>query len=133
MFSWIPIHREAIARIVEHQDQKELLAVLRDMEQAGLKTVLLRDKRAGGETIPLEEIDPFTFFVTFNRGITDDNRRQNWSFIKSRWKLSAETPSDFTGLPKLDNRSSWLFNYAKDREPDHIQSLWRVATSGAHG
>jgi hypothetical protein len=33
MFSWIPIHREAIHRILEdRQNEKELLTILREMQ-----------------------------------------------------------------------------------------------------
>jgi hypothetical protein len=47
MFSWISIHREAIHRILEHrQDQKELLTILREMDQQGPK------QGAGREALP---------------------------------------------------------------------------------
>jgi hypothetical protein len=37
MFTWISIHREAIHRILEHQNnQTELLKILGEMEQQGL-------------------------------------------------------------------------------------------------
>ena len=66
MFSWIPIHREAIHRILEHrQNEKELLTILREMEQKGLKVINLQDKGAKGQTIPFAQIDPFTFLASF--------------------------------------------------------------------
>jgi len=99
MFSWIPIHREAIHRILEYrQNQNELLAILREMEQQGLKVISLQDEGANGQTIPLAEIDPFSFLATFNRGVTDNNRRDNWAFLKSRWDLKAAAPTDFMGM-----------------------------------
>ena len=80
MLSWISIHREAIHRILEHRhNQKELLTILREMEQKGLKVISLQDEGADGQTVPLAEIDPFTFLASFNRGVTDKNRRENWS------------------------------------------------------
>lgn len=67
MFSWRSIHREAIHRILDHrQNQKELLTILREMDQQGLKVISLQDEGADGETIPLAEIDPFTFLAAFN-------------------------------------------------------------------
>jgi len=69
VFTWIPIHREAIHRILEHrQNQRELLTILREMEQQGLTVISLQDKGADGQTIPLAEIDPFSFLATVNRG-----------------------------------------------------------------
>ena len=79
MFTWIPIHREAIHRILEHrQNEKELLTVLREMEQRGLKVISLQDEGADGQNMPLAEMDPFTFLASFNRGITEKNRQENW-------------------------------------------------------
>jgi hypothetical protein len=40
MFSWIPIHRETIHRVLDYQrDQNGLLTILREMEQQGLKVI----------------------------------------------------------------------------------------------
>lgn len=133
MFTWIPIHRDAIQNLLQFSDnQAELLATLREMQAKGLKVVSLDDKTEDGETIPLAGIDPFTFFATFNRGITNSNRRENWSFVKVRWGLSAPIPEDFTGLPLFDNRSSRLFPFAWEREKDHIACLWRIAAAAAN-
>jgi hypothetical protein len=134
MFNWIPIHREAIHRILEYrQNEKELLRILSEMEQQGLKVISLQDKGADGKTTPLAEIDPFTFLASFNRGVTDKNRRENWSFLKARWDLKAPVPDDFIGIPILHNMSSWLFPYAGKREKDHVGFLWKVAAMGEDG
>jgi 5-methylcytosine-specific restriction protein B len=134
MFSWIPIHREAIHRILEdRQNEKELLTILRQMEQQGLRVISLQDKGANGQNIPLEEIDPFTFLASFNRGVTDKNRKENWKFLKTQWDLKAPVPDDFTGIPTLNNMSSWLFPYAAKRESDHVGHLWEIASLAADG
>ena len=116
MFSWIPIHRETIQKILTHQDKPgAFVAVLREMELKGLKVISLDDKDANEKTIPLSDVDPFTFLASFNRGITEENRRENWSFLKSRWNLQSSVPEDFEGIPVMFNMSSWFFPYAKDR------------------
>jgi 5-methylcytosine-specific restriction protein B len=130
MFTWIPIHREAIHRILEyHTKQNELLAILRDMEQKGLKVVKLQDEAANGEKIPLAEIDPFTFLANFNRSITDQNRRENWAFLKIKWNLKASVPDDFNGIPVFHPMNSWLFPYLGTRKADHINLLWQITAS----
>jgi 5-methylcytosine-specific restriction protein B len=134
MFSWIPIHREAIHRILEQrQNRKESLTILREMEQQGLKVISVQDEGADGQSIQLAEIDPFSFLATFNRGVTEKNRRDNWAFLRSRWNLKAAVPGDFTGIPILHNLVSRLFPYAKEREKDHVQRLWQIAALGAEG
>src|SRR6185312_15942938 len=119
MFTWIPIHRDAIHPILEYRGkEKELLTVLREMEKKGLKVISLQDEDQNEQKFPLAVIDPFTFLASFNRGITDENRKENWRFLKTRWNLNAAVPEDFTGIPKLHNMSSWLFPYASKRLSD---------------
>ena len=104
MFSWIPIHTEtAIKLLALTNPQSELLAVLRNMEQQGLTVIRLKDQDAEGKQVPLGEIDPLTFLASFNRGITDEKRRQNWSFLRKQWNIQADVPQDFDGIPVVNN------------------------------
>lgn len=64
------------------------------MEQSGLKVINLEDTGRDGKKLPLAELDPFTFLASFNRGITLENRRQNWKFLKDHWSLKAPVPAD---------------------------------------
>jgi 5-methylcytosine-specific restriction protein B len=101
------------------------------MEQQGLNVIKLQDEGAGGQTIPLAEIDPFTFLASFNRGVTEDKRRENWEFLKARWGLAAAVPADFAGIPTVIPLASWLFPYAREREKEHVRLLWQIATQAA--
>ena len=135
MFSWIPIHQETIQRVLAYrEDQKELLTVLQEMKQQGLTIISLHDKdKKNGNKIPLAEIDPLTFLASFNRGVTEKNRRNNWAFLKKRWDLHTKVPDDFTGLPIFNNMSSWLFPYSYERESDHVNCLWEIASQTVSG
>ena len=126
MFTWIPIHREAVRKMLELQEpQKEILAVLREMEQKQLRVTGLNDK--GGDTVfPLGEIDPLTFLAMFNRGISEQNRRHNWQFLKARWHLSSGLPQDFDGIPTVNNQSSWFFPYSDKRGKQDVERLWQL-------
>jgi 5-methylcytosine-specific restriction enzyme B len=131
-FTWIPIHKEAIHRLLGFRhDQKALLAILQDMENRGLKVISLKDYDDKENALPLAEIDPFTFLASFNRGITEKNRKDNWTYLKGRWSLKAPAPNDFTGIPIFFNLRSWLFPNAYQREPNHIDQLWEIAAQGA--
>ena len=35
-------------------------------------------------------------------------------------------PSDFDGIPILNNQRSWFISYRSERKPDDVQRLWRV-------
>ena len=74
----------------------------------------------------LKEIDPFTFFGTFNRGITPDNRRAILDGLRTHFGLTEPVPADFDGVPVLDNRNSWFIAFQAHREPDDVACLWKV-------
>lgn len=132
MFTWIPIHKEAIRKILEYRDSEEgLLNVLREMESKKLRVISLDDRDSAGNTIPLTVIDPFTFLASFNRGITAKNRRDNWRFLKERWKLQSPVPEDFDGIPVVHNLSSWFFPWAGERENNHVEGLWLLTEQAA--
>lgn len=134
MFSWKPIHLEAAQYLLKFEDrQDELIALAKRMQDAGLKVISLTDEDEQGNAIPLAEIDPFTFLAIFNRGMSDANRRANWEFVKKEWALSARVPGDFTGIPVAQNMKSWLFPWAKNRDPDHIPALWKLFKEAVSG
>lgn len=131
MFSWKPIHAEAARKILEFRDrQGGLLEILREMQKQGLKTISLEDNTSDGR---LGEIDPFTFLATFNRGLSDENRKNNWRFLKEQWRLAASVPADFSGIPLLHPTNSWFFPTANKRQPDHVRLLWHLAGQSVDG
>jgi 5-methylcytosine-specific restriction protein B len=128
MFTWIPLYQEIARHILQMENrQGELISVLRRLRDRGLPVITLNDKAGGGQTIELQEIDPFSFFASFNRGQTLVNRVRILEALKEEWGLRSEAPSEFDGIPVVDNRQSWFFLYAEGRGPDDIPNLWRLA------
>jgi len=74
----------------------------------------------------MRDIDPFTFFGAFNRGILEGQRIKIVTELKQRFNLQSAVPGDFTGIPTLNNQSSWFFAYQPNRQPDDIARLWQV-------
>src|SRR5208283_4959975 len=117
-FTWIPLYEEMARKILEFEDrQAELLALLQELRAEGLKVIQLNDRDASGKVIPLAEIDPFTFFSSFNRTSSVSGRQAILQRIKKAWKLSAPVPQDFDGIPLANAQNSWAFAYAADCEP----------------
>jgi 5-methylcytosine-specific restriction protein B len=128
MFTWIPLYKEIARHVLAHESrQGELIAVLRRLREQGLPVILLADRGRGGGEIELREIDPFTFFSSFNRGQTFFNRIKILDELKRLWGLRAEIPTQFEGIPVVDNRRSWFFLYDENRGPDDVPKLWRLA------
>ncbi len=128
MFTWIPIYHEIASHILTLEGrQDELLTILKQMREQGLPVIPLKDKGPGDEEFDLQEIDPFSFFASFNRGQRDDNRQAIISELKRQWELQSEIPSDFDGIPLVHPMQSWFFLYAMNRDSGDIPNLWRLA------
>jgi 5-methylcytosine-specific restriction protein B len=134
MHTWIPIHKEAAQRLLDFRSrQPELIAIMQTMHDAGLPASSVSDKDAQGQSVPLEVMDPFTFLGNFNRGQSDKKRQLLWQILKDAWNLQAHIPQDFTGIPVLNNMSSWFFGYQGNRKEDDIDSIWDMFEQALSG
>ena len=127
MFSWIPFYEELASMIINYRNrQNDLIDILKELEGMNLHPISLVDKDNKGE-VPLDEIDPFTFFATFNRSLTVPNRIDILTTIKDRLQIRADVPSDFEGIPVVNMMQARFFLYKKDRNPGDIDALWDLA------
>ena len=132
MFSWKPIYIELGQKLLAYRDkQSELLSWLNDMKTADLPVVGLSDQKPAGTAIPLAEIDPFTFFANFNRGIKDQHRMEILRTLREKLYLAAPVPKDFDGLPVVNNQRAWFFPFAFERNAEDIAMLWELAEAVA--
>ena len=128
MFSWKPIYIELAKKILEYRDrQNELMDMLRELAAKGLPAGSTTDRDDQQKEIPLVEIDPFTFYTCFNRGLTTENRKEILSYLKARLDLQSEVPTDFEGIPVVNSQAAWFFPYRYGRKVDDIPSLWKLA------
>ena len=126
-FTWVPFYEELAQKLLPFESkQGELISFLEGLRAKQLRITPLQDRDAAGRRFQLKDIDPFTFFGVFNRGITADARKGILANIRERFSITAPLPKDFTGVPILNNQRSWLFPYSTDRKSDDIPSLWRV-------
>jgi 5-methylcytosine-specific restriction enzyme B len=119
--------RLIVNRLVPWRTQQtDLIQMLGKLRAQSNPVPELKDIGAGGKEIPLAEIDPFTIFALFNRGMTDENRRKLAAAVGQEMKVSAPPPTDLAGIPVVHNQKTWFFQYARDRSPNDIPSLWAV-------
>jgi 5-methylcytosine-specific restriction protein B len=129
MFSWKPIYAEIAAKLPEFAEQsRRLVSLMIQLHKRGLKVSSVTDKDKGGVEVPMDEVDPFSFFANFNRGVTDDNRRAILTAIKKEWQLVSDVPQDFDGLPLMSAQNSWFMPYKYLRDTDHVSKLWDFFT-----
>lgn len=127
-FTWIPIYSEIAREVLNFENrQSELLSLLSSLKADGLKVIALTDRDADGNDLPLEVIDPFTFFASFNRNTTEQSRQKVLAKIKAVWQLTSPVPEDFAGIPLVNPQKSWAFSYLSQRLPSDVPTLWRAA------
>ena len=126
-FTWTDIYQELATTLLTWEDrQSELIAFLSDVHAQGYPVTSVQDKNRDDERVLLTEIDPFTFFANFNRQIKDENRIAILAQIKKHFRLQSPLPSDFEGVPVVNNQSTWFFAYQKSRKPTDIPHLWHL-------
>ncbi len=126
-FTWMPIYQELASNLAKWQNrQGELIAFLEDLRGDGLVITPFNDKDNDGGRFLLKEIDPFTFFGVFNRGIRYDQRMSILARMKAFFGINTALPEDFNGVPVLNNLKSWFVAYQSFRGVDDVAKLWRV-------
>jgi 5-methylcytosine-specific restriction protein B len=86
----------------------------------------MNDRFADGTRGPLGDICPFTAMGTFNRSMTDANRRVIAAELANFLGVKVPAPASFEGIPMLNNQRSWFFRYADKRGTGDIDALWKV-------
>lgn len=126
-YQWTEIYTEFANKILEYKSNRAtLLYKLAQLyENLSMKNPFV--DRSSGLDVALDDIDPFTVFGTFNKGITDQNRILILTEIKQLFELKSPVPSSFNGVPVLNNMASWFFGNQNDRKPTDIQNLWNFA------
>ena len=129
-FTWVAFYEELAEKLLDYKSrQPELIQQLKEMEKQGLPVIHLKDIDVGGNEIDLQEIDPFTFFANFNRGITNENRQAILKYLKSKMDIKADIPDDFDGIPVMQNLKSWFFSFKNARHPEDVTRLWLLMES----
>jgi hypothetical protein len=124
-FTWVAAYKEIAERLRTYRTkQQELLGLISTLKSGGVQVISTEDQDDSGKTIPLDEIDPFTFFGNFNRGIKASTRIEIIRFIVENWKLTCSVPTDFTGVPVVHNSQSWFIRYKANRGSGDVPLLW---------
>ena len=123
-FTWVPYYKEFAEKLLQYQENRTNLCRLIYDHEDELLINYLHDE--GGKDDKFTDIDPFTTFGLFNRGISMKNRVSSAALFKRLLNISADVPSDFDGVPLLNNQKSHFFGFRPDRKPDDIENLWRL-------
>ncbi|MDO5531819.1 AAA family ATPase [Sutterella sp.] len=119
---WIPFYTELADRLLDWRDRRgELIGIICEMFRAiDIKCPTLDSE------YPPADIDPFTVFGLFNKGLTTENRIRIAGGLAERLGVRAAVPRNFAGIPVLDKRKGTFYRFSSNpkRRPEDIDNLW---------
>jgi len=72
-----------------------------------------------------KDIDPFTVYALFNRGMTEQNRINFIKGLMREFNIDAECPRDFNSIPVVQNLNCAFYRYEGDPKSE-INDLWEM-------
>ena len=121
-FEWIDFYSEFATKLLLFKnDRKALIERINDVYTA--INMQVPKLESGGDII---DIDPFTIFGLFNKGITNSNRIAIIRSIANVFGIEAKVPNNFDGMPVLNNLKATFYAFKEDRKADDIDNIWNV-------
>ena len=126
-FEWTSFYEEFANKLLTFKSRRDvLISEVHSMSSSIPGMSKLDDIFADGSSGPLKDTCPFTVMGTFNRGLTDTNRKNIATELAGFLGVSEPVPDSFEGIPRVNNQSSWFFAYSHTRQPNDIKILWEV-------
>ena len=119
IFTWTDLYQELADRVLSFKHDRTTFVKLveKSYKEANLEYKLYWDNHY------FADLDPFTFFGTFNKGIADKNRIELLRQYKNNFGLSKDVPSEFTGIPVLNNMKAW---FMADQQGEQMETYWNL-------
>lgn len=122
-YAWIQTYEELASAIYRIRATPEKLTATLSRIFDG--TTDLKFPKNAGEPYESSQVDPFTFFASFNRGIADDKRRKIIELACNELGVEApQGPLDFAGIPLVNFNQNWFFGAKADRGEHDVEGLW---------
>ena len=124
-FDWINFYSEFATKLLEFKNNRaELIA---DIQSAYSAINMKLPKLEREDSII--DIDPFTVFGLFNKGITNANRTAILESFANVFNIKSKVPDNFDGIPVLNNLKATYYGFKDDRQVADIDNLWGLYES----
>lgn len=124
-FEWINFYSEFATKLLEFKNNRaELIA---DIQSAYSAINMKLPKLEREDSII--DIDPFTVFGLFNKGITNANRTAILESFATVFNIKSKVPDNFDGIPVLNNLKATYYGFKDDRQAADIDNLWGLYES----
>lgn len=117
---WVAFYEEFATKLLAFKDDRDaLIKCIKDVySNIDIKLPTLEKDN------DIVDIDPFTVFALFNKGITTGNRIKIITGFKEQLGIVADVPDNFDGIPLVNNLSATFYYFKDSRQPNDIQNLW---------
>ena len=130
-YAWIQTYEELASAIYRIRATPEKLTATLSRIFDG--TTDLKFPKNAGEPYESSQVDPFTFFASFNRGIADDKRRKIIELACNELGVEApQGPLDFAGIPLVNFNQNWFFGAKADRGEHDVEGLWDLFNAASN-
>ncbi len=124
-FDWVDFYKEFAWKLLDYKNNRselinKVIKIYKDIE-ISLPT-LERDNN-------IIDIDPFTVFGLFNKGLRIDNRIKILSSIANTFEIQSHIPKTFDSIPILNNQNATFYFFEGQRQSDDIDILWEFFES----
>ena len=125
-FAWVEFYEELADTLLGYANN--LQALLRHLShaysQAGIPLPTI------DRTSTPEDVDPFTVFGLFTRGITNAKRIAIIDALAQEFGIVATRPITFNGAPGINNLAATFNAFDSETRTQDIENLWRVFKVG---
>ena len=121
-FEWIDFYSEFATKLLPFKNDRKTL--IEKINAAYTAIDMKVPKLESGDEII--DIDPFTIFGLFNKGITNANRVAIIGSLAKEFEIIAKVPDNFDGIPVLNNLKATFYGFKDDRKDDDIDNIWNV-------
>lgn len=121
-FTWIPFYTEMAEKLLEYKDNRdELVKIVYGMNEEDVS--FFKDDRKNN----FKDLHPFALFGIFNRQILPYKKIRICTYLKDKLQIKSDIPSDFDGLPTVNNQNSWWgMPWSKNDASKDIKSNWKL-------
>lgn len=122
-FDWIPFYKEFADKLLGYKDNRQpLIQIIRNIyTKLDMELTELEDKDGR-----IFDVDPFTTYVLFNKGIGDEKRKKIMAEFANSLSIQATVPKMFNGVPVVTNFHSAFCGEMGNRKSEDFDNLWNL-------
>lgn len=115
-FEWTNFYIEFADKLLKYKNNREeLIEIIKSINSIDISKIIMDDN-----------IDPFTIFETFNRGISNQNRINILIEIAKKFDINIKVPEKFSGVPVMLAIKSRFFDTKDAQAKIDIEYLWNI-------